>query len=49
MRRNQHHRVALGRASLTVCAVILTASLASAASPKWPKTWKERRVPSWSM
>ena len=37
MRRDQHYCVAWGRTSLTVCAVILTASLASAGSPKMAK------------
>ena len=37
MRSNQSHCVAWGRTSLTVCAVILTASLASAGVPKMAK------------
>ena len=37
MRSNQSHCVARGRTSLTVCLVILTASLASAGSPKMAK------------
>ena len=37
MRSNQSHCVACGRTSLTVCAVILAASLVSAGSPKMAK------------